>query len=119
VSYATDCHQRDNLQCFKCGKYVHPDWDSCHHRRLRSGGGEDVLSNLIMLCGSGTTGCHGYVHHNRTEAAVHGWIVSRYGPAPADVPVRHHQLGEVYLTDDGQILTPDLYRAQREEETSG
>jgi hypothetical protein len=110
---------RDNSQCFRCGTVLTERWPgySCHHRRLRSGGGPDTLDNRIMLCGSGTTGCHGYVHSNRLEAGIGGWIVSRYGPGPGDVAVCHHQLGPVYLTEDGQLITSELYQLAREENT--
>lgn len=32
-----------------------------HHLVPRSLGGDDVADNLVPLCGSGTTGCHGLV----------------------------------------------------------
>lgn len=34
-----------------------------HHLVPRSLGGDDVPNNLVPLCGSGTTGCHGDVEH--------------------------------------------------------
>jgi hypothetical protein len=99
-----DCIERDGSACFRCGISL-GGWPggSCHHRRLRSGGGTTTLDNLIMLCGSGTTGCHGWVHKHAQEARSNGWIVSRYGTGPADVPVRHWQRGLVYLTEDGSV----------------
>lgn len=103
---------RDDGQCFKCGVLVFADrWPgySSHHRRLRSGQGSDTFENRITLCGSGTTGCHGWVHHHRAEADANGWIVSRYGPDPADVPVLHWRRGKVHLTVDGRVLTPAEY----------
>jgi len=35
--------------------------ESLHHLLPRSLGGDDVADNLVGLCGSGTTGCHGKV----------------------------------------------------------
>jgi hypothetical protein len=36
-----------------------------HHLVSKSLGGDDVADNLVPLCGSGTTGCHGLVEdHN-------------------------------------------------------
>jgi hypothetical protein len=96
------CLERDEGKCFRCGTAL-TSWHSCHHRRLRSGGGTTTLDNLIMLCGSGTTGCHGWVHKHAQEARSNGWIVSRYGTGPADVPARHWQWGLVYLTEDGSV----------------
>lgn len=42
-------------------------------------------SNLLVICGSGTTGCHGYVESHRAEAYQNGWLVKR-GFDPASVP---------------------------------
>lgn len=33
-----------------------------HHLVLRSRGGDDTEGNFVLLCGSGTTGCHGRFH---------------------------------------------------------
>lgn len=35
-----------------------------HHVILRGEGGDDVAGNLLLLCGSGTMGCHGAWHGN-------------------------------------------------------
>jgi len=32
-------------------------------------------ANLIALCGSGTTGCHGWVESNRTKAREMGLLI--------------------------------------------
>ena len=58
-----------------------------HHRKPRGQGGENSLSNVLILCGSGTCGCHGYVEHNRTEAYEKGWLIRMGNQDPADVPV--------------------------------
>lgn len=42
--------------------------DGLHHVVPRSLGGDDVAANLVALCGSGTTGCHGLVEHRDREA---------------------------------------------------
>lgn len=57
-----------------------------HHRKNRSGGRDDDLSNALHLCGSGTTGCHGWVTTHPEEARKNGWSVSRYED-PEKVPV--------------------------------
>jgi hypothetical protein len=46
-----------------------------HHRQLRSRGGLDTPENLMDVCGTGTTGCHGWIHANVTESTRLGWIV--------------------------------------------
>lgn len=51
---------------------------NCHHVLPRSAGGTDTPDNLLDLCGSGTTGCHGWIEHNRTDAMALGYLKSRY-----------------------------------------
>ena len=69
--------RRDGFRCVRCGKPVAYGRDSIHHRIL--GNRKDNRpSNLIALCGSGTTGCHGWVHSHPAEAREYGWIVSRF-----------------------------------------
>ncbi|MGY1773534.1 hypothetical protein [Blastococcus sp. SYSU D00813] len=61
-----------------------------HHRRRR-GVGDDphAVHNLLHLCGSGTTGCHGAAHRQPALAMHFGWIVSAYAdPAAQPVQVR-------------------------------
>lgn len=68
---------RDMGRCVRCGiglmglviSY------SCHHRVLKSQGGYDQPANRVMLCGTGTTGCHGWAHHNRADAERDGYIL--------------------------------------------
>lgn len=65
-------------------------------------------SNLITLCGSGTTGCHGWVHGHPREARLNGWIVSKYRAAETvSIPVLYGQpdrAGWHTLTDDHYVL---------------
>ncbi len=72
------------------------DW---HHRRSKSV--RDTLThspcNGVWMCRT----CHGWVHHNPTEAQVNGWIVSRYDD-PREVPVTHALWGRVTLTEQGE-----------------
>jgi hypothetical protein len=43
---------------------------------------------MIRLCGSGTTGCHGWVHANPLKAKAAGYIVPANGRAkPEELPV--------------------------------
>lgn len=102
---------RDMGACARCGRHVaHLErgiaW-SIHHRRPRGAGGTslawvDEAANQIILCGSGTTGCHGWVESNRSEARAQGFLVPLLGRWKADeVAITHKTLGVVYLTDDG------------------
>lgn len=80
---------------------------SRHHRQRRRDGG-DRLSNLLLLCGTGTTGCHGWITEHPDPAQAAGWIVPALGDEdPAAVPVRLAD-GWLYLLDDagGRRLIP-------------
>ncbi len=61
-------------------------------------------SNLMALCGTGTSGCHGYLESHRTEAIDYGFIVPQY-ETPHNVPVKTHGYGWVVLNDDGTLTT--------------
>lgn len=106
---------RDAYRCGRCGNPVRGTrgfhW-SIHHRQARGMGGSknnahiNLASNLVVLCGHGTFGCHGDVERNRELAKFFGFIVPR-PLLPADVAVHlrsaHYPDGhEVYLTDDGR-----------------
>lgn len=54
---------RDGYQCVRCGCPAGPEIGqySLQHRKARGVGGDNSLPNLILLCGSATTGCHGAV----------------------------------------------------------
>lgn len=87
---------RDYRRCVRCGVIgAH----NRHHRLLRSQGGRDLGSNLISLCGSGTTGCHGWVHANPEQAQRGGWVV-RSDMDPHHVPLLCFMRGWVLLRDD-------------------
>lgn len=86
--------ERAGYCCEACGKTVGDERGvdySIHHRKARGMGGTrfgaNLASNLLVLCGSGTTGCHGYVESHRSEAMACGWLVSRYQD-PSAVPAQ-------------------------------
>ena len=64
---------------------------SKHHRLPRGRGGTNVLSNLMLVCGTGTSGCHGMIESQRTIAYDNGWLV-RSGHVPAEQVVRIHAM---------------------------
>lgn len=70
---------------------------------LRSRGGPDAVENLILTCGSGTTGCHGWMHANPAEATAAGFIVPSWGD-PAGWPILHSLYGWVLLQPDGTAV---------------
>jgi hypothetical protein len=63
------------------------------------------LSNLVWLCGDGTTLCHGHVEHNRAEAYEDGYLVRR-PLSPRLKPIRLWDGREVYLDNEGGINPP-------------
>lgn len=72
---------------------------SVHHRQGRGGPDPHRLSNLILTCGSGTTGCHGKIHANPAWSYDNGYMVRRNGVMrPEDVAVRYGDL-MIHLTN--------------------
>jgi len=69
------------------------------HRKNRSQGGEYSAANGLHVCGSGTTGCHGYIHAHPAESYAEGWSV-RSGQDPGREPVRLWH-GVVVLDESG------------------
>lgn len=83
--------------CVRCGRWG----GNTHHRKLRSQASKQEVhlpQNLIVLCGSGTTGCHGWVHANPAESYRNGWLVQSW-QAPEEVPVRYAGGHKYTLTD--------------------
>lgn len=80
------------------------------HRQAEGQGGPWAAWNLLDSCGSGTTGCHGYLHAHPEEAREHGWFVSAFNRKPWDVPVWiwYRGVRAMYLLDDkgGAALAP-------------
>lgn len=94
--------------CERCGSAL---GTNIHHRRPRGAGGSsdpatNVPSNLLLLCGSGTTGCHGWIESHRTVAYRHGWLLQSWHN-PLQQPARIHDHGLVLLDDIGG-MTPTL-----------
>lgn len=83
--------RRDGYICQRCSaglRIAEGDY-SLQHRDNRGMGGSKLLHtmpNLVALCGSATTGCHGHVEANPTESFREGWSVPN-GAAPEDWPV--------------------------------
>lgn len=100
---------RAGFRCERCGVSIQSIPMSIHHRRPRAMGGThrpetNYPSNLMALCGSGTTGCHGYLESHRNEAMDYGFIVPQY-ETPNNVPVKTSIHGWVLLNDDGTFST--------------
>ena len=100
--------ERDGWACVRCGGGL---WGvrgvdySIQHRRARGAGGSrrpdtNEPQNLLSLCGSAVTGCHGWVESHRAEAQLNGWAIHSMAD-PLVVPVLYRDRGLVYLTADG------------------
>lgn len=81
---------REGHCCRRCLRYVPEGTGSIHHRRARQAGGStwpgiNLASNLALICGSGTTGCHGYIESHRKEAYRMGWLVHSWDD-PSTIP---------------------------------
>jgi hypothetical protein len=104
--------ERDEYRCSVCGQSVLEIPFNIHHRRNRGAGGSsdpaiNAPSNLLTVCGTGTTGCHGWIGSSPAEALEHGYTVSLNSrEATTDVPVVHAVHGVVYLLDDGALRLP-------------
>ena len=93
-------YERDGHRCIRCGA---PSPLTLQHRRARGMGGSSDPStngtaNLIVLCGSGTSGCHGWVESHPTEANLAGWRVAQRCD-PENIPVLYELEGISYLLD--------------------
>lgn len=102
---------RDLSRCFRCMVILHHGRGgySVHHRKPRGMGGSkdpaiNTAANLLLLCGSGVDGCHGWVETNREQAIDLGYLISRLSDRPPDtVPVKRWGVEWVLLDADGSL----------------
>lgn len=98
---------RAAMCCERCNVPLAAADGQVHHRRPRGAGGSsrtdtNLPSNLVLLCGTPTTGCHGFCESERDAAREQGWLV-RQGGDPASVPVVHARFGRVLLDAVGGV----------------
>lgn len=96
---------RDGHYCARCGRSITNYPHSVHHRFARGMGGSrdprvNDPRNLIRVCGTGTTGCHGHIHSRPTQSREHGWIVSDLGELAT--PMRSKYGSRITLFEDGR-----------------
>lgn len=109
--------ERDGEACFLCRRTLR--WEdrgqgwSAHHRIPRGRGGTSnpaigSAANCLILCGSGTTGCHGWAEHNRARAISSGILISANGVGPAFAPtvvrVQRNDSTWWLLTENGRAV---------------
>lgn len=91
-------YERDGGCCASCGQPVSRDRFECHHRKLRSRGGQDSVCNLVTL----DFICHASLHCTPRIAERFGLILPSHAD-PATSPVRH-RAGWVLLRPDGSLV---------------
>jgi len=90
---------RSGWSCDLCRMYLPGRAYSLQHRRARGAGGRrggvlDTPWNLILMCGSATTGCHGWVEQTgegRRWGQDHGFVIRGEARDPASVPMFRHR----------------------------
>lgn len=87
---------------------------SVHHRRPRMMGGSrdkelHKSANLIALCGSGTTGCHGWVESNRDKARELGYLIAKIESA-GEIPFQDINGKWWVIDNDAQKIRLDLIK---------
>lgn len=101
--------ERAGYSCEVCGIGLGPDrgWDwSVQHRVPRQAGGTkapwiNAPSNLLIVCGSATTGCHGVIESHRSGAVAGGWLIlARQNPR--NVAALIYRDRWKYLGDDAE-----------------
>jgi hypothetical protein len=113
--------ERDGERCFRCrlalrwelrGAVYVGGW-SAHHRKARGRGGskdpmKSGIANCLILCGTGTTGCHGWVEKNRAVALEQGYLIPLNATTPEYEPaaVRIKRGGDSWwlLTENGRAV---------------
>lgn len=97
---------RDKGRCCRCGNDVGEWWSRQHRLARGSGGSSDPViasaANKVTLCGSATTGCHGWVELYRLASRPFGWSLLR-----GDDPLTHPVLwfGRWVLLDESGGVT--------------
>jgi hypothetical protein len=97
--------ERDEYRCVRCGCSIVGQRYSLQHRKARQMGGRKgahTAANLVVLCGSATTGCHQIVESEREYAQRQGYAVPSWGD-PEKLPVWRHGFGWQLPSEDGWI----------------
>lgn len=92
-------------KCERCGRDFLGFPVSVHHRRPRMMGGSKnqelhKSANLIVLCGTGTSGCHGWVESNRDKARELGYLIQKVESA-GEIPFQDNNGLWWYLDNYG------------------
>ena len=102
---------RDGSRCARCARGIANIPASVHHRKPRAIGGTrdpriNDPRNLVVLCGTGTTGCHGWVESHRADALYAGWLIRSFDDL--DAPCIREDGTMIYLTGlFGRVDVPE------------
>lgn len=107
-------HDRSGGVCERCGAR---EAESFSHRIPTGQGGRYTAANGLDTCGDGTSGCHGWIEMNPTEARRHGQRLSaRKKPDREPVLIYHGGvLVRALLHDDGQVTVLRQLSVRHEE----
>lgn len=111
-------YERDDWSCLRCGVNLIGRRYSIHHRFPRRMGGTrdpriNDVRNLVLLCGDGTRGCHGWIESNRLTALRQGWLL--HSLDEVDVPVLNEFGQSVRLLLGGTRVYLQPHRSMEEE----
>ena len=85
------CFERAKGHCEVCGCRLPEKGWNLHHRTNRGAGGtkrQVTCADGLAVCGSGTTGCHGYISGHFVWSEDRGYVVRRNSIAtPLTEPV--------------------------------
>lgn len=105
---------RSNGRCERCGIQLAGDW-ALHHRKLKSRGGKDHITNVVALHHH----CHNLgtesVHLNVERATREGFLVPSWED-PATYPLRLCDDSLVLLTSDGSYEIVEGVKGERRSE---
>lgn len=83
--------ERAGGHCEVCGCRLREQGWNAHHRMNRGMGGtrrQVTCADGLVVCGSGTTGCHGHITENPRWAEDRGYVIRRNSIAdPLNEPV--------------------------------
>lgn len=125
---ARQAFERDGEACFRCRMPLLWEYRgsrfSIHHRRPRGSGGTsdpvvNSVANALTLCGTGVTGCHGWVESHRTAAEELGYLIRRESriATPTGTPVRRKDGTLWLLRADG--VAEQMEEQEEEDDEQG
>jgi hypothetical protein len=105
--------ERSKGYCEMCGIPMDKQDFALHHRKLKSRGGKDTMSNLIAL----HHGCHNTrtdsIHLNPKWATEHGFMVSSWSD-PENVALCPPNGSRIILLNDGSIKLLQTEKGEKE-----